>query len=150
MSSAQEVLQTMITPAVLISATGTLIMSTSNRTARSPSACVSCPSACTPCRPRTTSAHSSDARSRYSARASCCCARRCSRSTSRWEPSWPASLLIGFSNLTPWLDGWPAVGSGLAGASVLLAACVQLVRESRLATKSSLEGLAHLRRAHTG
>jgi uncharacterized protein DUF2721 len=149
MSTAQEVLQTMITPAVLISATGTLIMSTSNRTARVTERVRQLSE-----RARTLP-HADDIGA-FLERQVTLLATRLVLLRSAMLALYlsmgafvAASLLIGFSNLTPWLDGWPAVGAGLAGASVLLTACVQLVRESRLATKSSLEELEHLRRAHT-
>ena len=147
MSTAQDVLQTMITPAVLISATGTLIMSTSNRTARVND------------RVRELAATLSDRLAPaevggFPGRQLDLLAQRLVLLRSAMLSLYlamgafvAASLAIGISSLVDLMEGWGAVGIGLAGAAVLFAACFQLVRESRLAARTTLEELEHLRRS---
>jgi len=148
MNTAQDVLQTMITPAVLISATGTLIMSTSNRTAK----------VAERVRELAAVAREEAARPRdFVARQLELLARRLLLLRSALQALYAsmalyvaASLVIGCSNMVDWMEGWGAVAFGLLGATVMLLACFQLVRESRLATRSSLDEVEHLRRELSG
>ncbi len=150
MNNAHDVLQTMITPAVLISATGTLILSTSNRTAkvaervRELAAVAREQAAMT--RPLDFVTHQLEFLTlRLLLLRSALQALYASMALYV-----AASLVIGFSNLLDWLEGWGAVWTGLLGAAVMLTACFQLVRESRLATRSSLDEVEHLRRELSG
>lgn len=141
---AHELLQTMITPAVLISATGTLIMSTSNRIAKVNE------------RVRELAALAREEPTGppgFVPRQLELLVRRLLLLRSALEALYAsmalyvaASLVIGFSNLLDVLQGWIPVGLGLLGAAVMLLGSFQLVRESRLATRSSLDEVEYLRR----
>ena len=140
---AKEVLQTMITPAFLISATGTLIMSTSNRVARVTDRV----------RELARSAHESPGTRDFDTRQLDLLARRLLLLRSALQALYgamalyvAASLVIGCSNVVQWMEGWEAVALGLVGATVMLGGSFQLVRESRLATRSTLGEVEHLRR----
>ena len=148
MSGAQNVLQTMITPAVLISATGTLIMSTSNRTAKVSDRV----------RELAAAAREQAAGPReFVSRQLELLARRLGLLRSALQALYAsmalyvaASLVIGFSNLYDPFHGWIAVGLGLLGAAVMLLGSFRLVLESHLAARSSLEEVEHLRRELSG
>jgi len=140
---AKEVLQTMITPAFLISATGTLIMSTSNRVARVTDRV----------RELARAAHESSATREFATRQLEFLAERLLLLRSALQALYGAmalyvgaSLVIGCSSVFPWMGGWEAVALGLLGATVMLGGSFQLVRESRLATRSTLGEVEHLRR----
>lgn len=144
MIGAQDVLQTMITPAVLISATGTLIMSTSNRTARVTD------------RVRGLAAAAREqpvGQREFAPRQLELLVRRLVLLRSAMEALYAAmalyvgaSLMIGFSNFIDPFRGWVPVALGLLGALTMLLASFQLVRESRLATRSTLDEVEHMRR----
>jgi hypothetical protein len=56
-----------------------------------------------------------------------------------------ASLTVGLSASTDWALGWIPVAFGLSGAFSLLIAAARLIRESRLAVRGSLYEIDHLR-----
>ena len=56
-----------------------------------------------------------------------------------------ASLTVGLSASTKWALGWVLVGFGLGGSFSLLVAAVMLIRESRLAVRGTLNELAYVR-----
>jgi len=144
MSNAQDVLQTMITPAVLISATGTLIMSTSNRTARVTDRVRELAAA------GVGTEHGE--RRAFFANQLELLGRRLRLLRSAMQALYTAmgsfvatSLVIAISDVVPWSRGWAAVVIALTGGCVLFAASLQLVRESHLAARSTFEELEHLR-----
>jgi hypothetical protein len=53
------------------------------------------------------------------------------------------SLSVGLKAATNWLPEWVPIGTGLGGATALLGASVLLVRETRLAVHSSLEEMTY-------
>jgi hypothetical protein len=57
-----------------------------------------------------------------------------------------ASLTVGLSASTKWALGWIPVAFGLSGASALLIAASKLVREARLAVKGTLTELDYVRK----
>lgn len=57
------------------------------------------------------------------------------------------SLAVGIDALFAWAHPWIPVSLGLAGASALLGASVLLIREARLAIGSTIEEMAYLERA---
>jgi len=57
-----------------------------------------------------------------------------------------ASLAVGLSAATDWTLAWVPVAFGLVGASALLVGAGMLVRESRLAVKGTLHELDHVRK----
>ena len=146
MSDAQNILQTMITPAVLISATGTLILSTSNRTARVSDRLREVAGLM---REEAAARHPLEYHTRQLELLTVrLVLLRTALQTLYFSMALyvGASLAIGLSNLVNLLHGWVSVWCGLLGAAVMLVACFMLVRESRLATRSSLDEVEHLRR----
>jgi hypothetical protein len=57
-----------------------------------------------------------------------------------------ASLTVGLSASTRWALGWIPVVFGLSGAFALLVAASQLIRESRLAVRGTLNELDYVRK----
>ncbi len=57
------------------------------------------------------------------------------------------SLAVGIDALFAWAHPWVPVSLGLGGASALLGASVLLIREARLAIGSTIEEMAYLERA---
>ncbi|HEY1191711.1 MAG TPA: DUF2721 domain-containing protein [Gemmata sp.] len=55
-----------------------------------------------------------------------------------------ASLTVGLSASTKWALGWIPVTFGLSGASALLVAAVRLIRESRLAVRGAEVEIAYI------
>ena len=149
---AGEILGAMITPAVLISASGTLVLSTSNRLSR----------VVDRIRALTTEA---EALPDVSAEVEVVekrvlIAQQIEYLTVRLQLLQSAiivlysaigllvgaSLAIGISAVTNWMFAWAPVTFGLAGASALLFGAGVLVRESRLAVKGTLHELDHIRK----
>jgi hypothetical protein len=148
---AGEVLGAMITPAVLISASGLLVLSTSNRLSRAVD------------RVRVLS---SEAESWHGPSDTETAKRRQILVAGQVEQlSQRAVLLrsaltalyasigflvatsigVGVAALFEWRYGWVAVGLGLAGACSLFYGSLLLIREAQLAVRSTLEELAFVR-----
>lgn len=147
--SASEVLGAMITPAVLISASGTLVLSTSNRLTRVVD------------RVRTLAAeaerlHQSaeeDAEARRLTIADHIpkLAARALLLRSAMTALYLAigllvitSIAVGVIAALHWVHGWLPVVTGLCGASALLYGSLLLVREARLAVGSTLQEMDYL------
>jgi hypothetical protein len=149
-----EVLGAMITPAVLITAAGSLVISTSNRLGRVVDRTRTLLEeaegldAATPA-DRTESIEKRDLIADQLARLA---VRVRLLQTALMALYAAIGLLVGASlslGLTPALArpaGWAATGFGLAGAAALLFASVDLVREVRAAVKSSLVEMAYTRK----
>ena len=144
---ASEVLGAMITPAVLISASGTLLLSTSNRLSRVVD------------RVRVLSSEAERGTPHPSE-------RKAALISSQLRQLGPRVLLlrsamtalysaiglliatsigVGLTVLVRWSAGWVAVTLGLSGACALLWGSLLLVREARLAIVSTLEEMAYAR-----
>ncbi len=146
MSTAHEVLQTMITPAVLISASGTLVLSTSNRIAKLSE--------------RVRGLRDADGTEPSGAGEDpadpaqlAILSRRLLLMRSAMTALYVSiglfvgsSLMIGLSALFEALEGWTAVMLALSGGLLLFYACALLVGEARLAARATLWELEHLRR----
>jgi Protein of unknown function (DUF2721) len=153
-SPASEVLGAMITPAVLISASGTLVLSTSNRLSRVVD------------RVRVLSAEAERPRSSEQALGEAALPQRRhliasqlhqlaarvvvlrSAMTSLYVAIGlliATSMGVGLTVLVHWSFGWVAIALGLAGSFCLLWGSVLLVREARLAIVSTLEEMAYAR-----
>jgi len=146
----------MITPAVLISASGTLVLSTSNRLSRVVD------------RVRTLTAEAERTRvgTPSVALAPADAARKAALITSQLRQLAvrvlvlrsamtalytaigllvATSIGVGLTVLMQWTMGWVAASLGLSGACALLWGAVLLVREARLAIVSTLEEMAYAR-----
>jgi hypothetical protein len=147
---ASEVLGAMITPAVLISASGTLVLSTSNRLSRVVD------------RVRALSAEAErgqPARVERQALIASQLRQLASRVLvlrSAMTALYTAiglliatSIGVGLTVVVSPAFGWIAVSLGLAGACALLWGAVLLVREARLAIVSTLEEMAYARELTT-
>jgi hypothetical protein len=148
--TAHEVLGAMITPAVLISASGTLVLSTSNRLTRVVD------------RVRALAAEA-EGRELTASRLGLISSQvpqlagRAAMLRTAMTALYGAigllvatSIAIGVSAFLPRSFGWVAVALGLAGAGGLLHGSLLLVREARLAVGSTLEELEHLEKAVSG
>ncbi len=152
------VLSAMITPAVLISAAGTLVLSTSNRLARVVD------------RIRALVARAEEVQSLAERAAAHVPLREAERQliadqlvrlservrllVAAMTVQYTAiglfvatSIAIGIVALLDWQYGWVPVIFGLAGAGALLYSSVLLIREARLAVRSNLQELAFVREA---
>lgn len=160
MPAASEVLAAMITPAVLISASGTLALSTSNRLSRVVD------------RVRVLAAEAEllgtahperafDPQTRWqlisdqSARLSVRVILLRSSMTALYAAIGllvSTSIAVGVVALFRWAYSWVPVMFGLFGASALLYASLLLVREARLAVGSTLQEMSYLKElvAHRG
>ena len=145
----------MITPAVLISASGTLVLSTSNRLSRVVD------------RVRVLSAEAERSRSpELAAQSSGSLPRRRQLISSQLHQLATRVLVlrsamtslylaiglliatsmgVGLTVLVHWSFGWVAIALGLSGSFALLWGSVLLVREARLAIVSTLEEMAYAR-----
>lgn len=146
MLNAHEVLQSMITPAVLISAAGTLILSTSTRISKvsdrvrdialvfEPNADAARPDA-------------EFARTQVTLLARRLVIMRVAMTLLYFSLGTfvTASLLIGASAMIEAWDGWVAVAVALAGGLMLLAACVYLASEAWLASRGTLHEIDFIR-----
>ncbi len=144
--SAQDVLAAMITPSVLISASGMLVLSTSNRLGRVVD------------RARVLAREAEAPHDTHSARHARI-ADELERLAARvllLRTSMTAlyaaiglfvltSIAVGVVALLEWRYGWTAVATGLAGAGALLHASVLLIREARLGVTSSLREMDAVR-----
>lgn len=153
LSSASEVLGAMITPAVLISASGTLVLSTSNRLTRVVD------------RIRTLAEEAEEIHEEQGEGSGG--AQERMQLISKQLPQLSARVLLLRSALTAlyaaigllvatsiavgvvsalrWAYGWVPVVTGLAGACALLYGSLLLVREARLAIGSTLQEMEYLR-----
>lgn len=153
--SANDVLGAMITPAVLISASGTLVLSTSNRLsrvvdrvrvlAREAEALVS------------GSDGARSGRGRLVAEQMGKLSQRVLLLRSAMTALYAAigllvatSIAVGLSAALDWSFGWVAIGCGLVGACALLYGSLLLVREARLAVGSTLQELEFLEQVLAG
>ena len=148
--SASEVLGAMITPAVLISASGTLVLSTSNRLSRVVD------------RVRVLTAEAEQlqqgtggekgARERLISDQLARASKRALLLRSALTVFYSAigllvatSIAIGLVAALRWSYGWVPVTIGLCGACALLYGTLLLVREGRLAVGSTLQELSYAR-----
>jgi hypothetical protein len=148
---ATEVLGAMITPAVLISASGTLVLSTSNRLTRVVDRVRALASEAEQMRQEETSAE--EDRRRLISDQLPVLSKRVLVLRSALEALYAAigllvatSIAVGISASVGWAYGWVPVISGLAGASALLWGSLLLVREARLAVGSTLQEMEFLGR----
>lgn len=149
---AGEVLTAMITPAVLISASGTLVLSTSNRLGR----------VVDRIRKLTTEAEAlpDDEATGDGAEKRALIADQVGWLTLRLRLLQRtiitlyaavgllvgSSLTVGLSGVTKGALGWVPVGFGLLGALALMVAAGMLVQEARFAVRGTLNELDHVRR----
>lgn len=148
-----EVLGAMITPAVLISAAGTLVLSTSNRLTR----VVDRVRALAAEAEQLTAGGSETPKGALIADQIPRLARRVLLLRNALTVLYAAigllvaaSLGVGLTVALPWPSGWLAIVCGLLGASALFWASVLLVREAGLAVGSTLQEMEHLRRIVAG
>ena len=148
----------MITPAVLISASGTLVLSTSNRLTRivdrvrvlADEAEGVLASAQVLDQPETEIAPRMAMIEQQIPRLSARVALLRTALTALYVAIGllvTTSLAVGIDALFAWAHPWIPVSLGLAGASALLGASVLLIREARLAIGSTIEEMAYLERA---
>lgn len=148
-----EVLGAMITPAVLISAAGTLVLSTSNRLTR----------VVDRVRALAGEAEHLPAEGHATPKGALIAdqiprlARRAHLLRNSLTVLYTAigllvaaSVGVGLSTVLPWHFGWIAIVCGIFGASALFGASVLLVREAGLAVGSTLQEMEHLRRIVAG
>ncbi len=152
--SAHEVLGAMITPAVLISASGTLVLSTSNRLSRVVDRVRVLVAEAEGLAGREATAPD---RLRLIASQVPLLSARVVLLRTAMSALYGAvgllvgtSIAIGLSAFLPRSYGWVAVALGLAGAGGLLHGSLLLVREARLAVGSTLDELAHLEKTASG
>ena len=150
--AASEVLGAMITPAVLISASGTLVLSTSNRLTRVVDRVRALAAEAEQMR-KEASSPEAEARRELIASQLPVLASRVLLLRSALGILYTAigllvstSIAVGLSAAIGWAYGWVPVISGLAGASALLWGSLLLVREARLAVGSTLQEMEFLRR----
>jgi Protein of unknown function (DUF2721) len=148
--AASEVLGAMITPAVLISASGTLVLSTSNRLTRVVDRVRALASEAEQMRKEGTPA---EARRQLIASQLPVLSKRALLLRSALGALYAAigflvatSIAVGITAALQWAYGWVPVISGLAGASALLWGSLLLVREARLAIGSTLQEMEFLGR----
>ncbi|HKH50119.1 MAG TPA: DUF2721 domain-containing protein [Thermoanaerobaculia bacterium] len=150
--AASEVLGAMITPAVLISASGTLVLSTSNRLTRVVDRVRVLAAEAEQMRKEEASVQA-EARRRLIAQQIPVLSKRALLLRSALGALYAAigflvatSIAVGVSVALQWAYGWVPVVSGLVGASALLWGSLLLVREARLAIGSTLQELEFLGR----
>jgi hypothetical protein len=152
MTGAGEILSVMITPAVLISASGTLVLSTSNRLGRVVDRIRKLATLAEELPEVSVNLEVIEKRALI--------AQQIDYLTKRLRLLQSAvivlysaigllvgsSLAIGLSSAAGWALSWVPAGFGLLGATALLYAASVLVRESRLAVKGTLHELDHIRK----
>lgn len=150
--AASEVLGAMITPAVLISASGTLVLSTSNRLTRVVDRVRTLAAEAEQMRKEEVSEEAEARRQLISGQLPVLSSRVLIL-RSALEALYAAigflvatSIAVGISAALEWAYGWVPVISGLAGASALLWGSLLLVREARLAIGSTLQEMEFLGR----
>jgi hypothetical protein len=148
--AASEVLGAMITPAVLISASGTLVLSTSNRLTRVVDRVRVLAEEAEQIRKAETSVEA-EARRQLIGGQLPVLSKRALLLRSALGALYAAigflvatSIAVGISVALQWAYGWVPVITGLAGASLLLWGSLLLVREARLAIGSTLQELEFL------
>jgi hypothetical protein len=151
-SGAGEILGAMITPALLITASGTLTMSTANRLGRVVDRIRALTDLAEGLPDGVATDEVIDKRELI--------ANQIVWHTQRlWLLQWAlvifysaigllvgASIAVGFTASTKWELGWLPVSLGFAGATALFAASVLLIRESRLAVRGSLTEIEYVRK----
>ena len=149
--AASEVLGAMITPAVLISASGTLVLSTSNRLTRVVDRVRALAAEAERMRKDEVS-EETEARRQLIASQLPVLASRALLLRSALGVLYASigllvatSIAVGISAAVGWAYGWVPVIAGLAGASALLWGSLLLVREARLAVGSTLQEMEFLR-----
>ena len=150
--AASEVLGAMITPAVLISASGTLVLSTSNRLTRVVDRVRVLASEAEQLRKGESSVEV-EARRQLISQQLPVLSKRALLLRSALGALYAAigflvatSIAVGISVALQWAYGWVPVISGLIGATALLWGRLLLVREARLAIGSTLQELDFLGR----
>ncbi|HBL26620.1 MAG TPA: DUF2721 domain-containing protein [Acidobacteria bacterium] len=148
--AASEVLGAMITPAVLISASGTLVLSTSNRLTRVVDRVRVLAAEAEKLR-QGEETEEAEARRGLIAGQLPVLSSRVLLLRSALGALYGAigllvatSIAVGLSATLQWAYSWVPVISGLAGASALLWGSVLLVREARIAISSTLEEMKYL------
>lgn len=148
--AASEVLGAMITPAVLISASGTLVLSTSNRLTRVVDRVRALADEAEQIRKAETSVEA-EARRQLIGGQLPLLSKRALLLRSALGALYAAigflvatSIAVGVSVALQWAYGWVPVITGLAGAFLLLWGSLLLVREARLAIGSTLQELDFL------
>ena len=148
-----EVLGAMITPAVLISASGTLVVSTSNRLTRVVDRVRSLAAEAEHLPPGGTET----LKGALIAAQIPQLARRVLLLRNALTVLYTAigllvasSIGVGLTTVLSWHSGWIAIACGLLGACALFGASVMLVREARLAVRSTFQEMDHLRRIVAG
>ncbi len=152
--SASEVLGAMITPAVLISASGTLVLSTSNRLSRVVDRVRTLTAEAERLQQGTTG--EKGARERLISDQLVKLSKRVLLLRSALTVFYSSigllvatSIAIGLVAALRWSYGWVPVTIGLCGACALLYGTLLLVREGRLAVGSTLQELAYAREVVT-
>jgi hypothetical protein len=147
--SASEVLGAMITPAVLISASGTLVLSTSNRLTRVVDRVRALAGEAERLRKEGTE---EETRTRLIAEQLPALSRRALLLRSALTALYLAigllvatSIAVGVVAVLGWSYGWVPIVLGLAGACALLYGSLLLVREARLAIGFTLRELTTIR-----
>jgi len=150
--AASEVLGAMITPAVLISASGTLVLSTSNRLTRVVDRVRALASEAERMR-KEKAAPEAEERRQLIASQLPVLSKRALLLRSALEALYAAigflvatSIAVGISAALGWAYGWVPVSTGLFGATALLWGSLLLVREARLAVGSTLQEMEFLGR----
>ncbi len=148
--TASEVLGAMITPAVLISASGTLVLSTSNRLTRVVDR-VRALAAEAELMRKEEAIERIEARRRHISDQLPVLSKRALLLRSALGALYAAigllvttSIAVGIAAAVQWAYGWVPVITGLAGASALLWGSLLLVREARLAIGSTLQEMEFL------
>jgi hypothetical protein len=151
---ASQVLGAMITPAILISASGTLVLSTSNRLGRVVDRVRTLEAEAEKLSaPNGMSAEEADDKRELITDQLGRLVRRIRYLQTAVTILYASigmlvatSLTVGLSAALDWALGWVPIGLGLCGASALLFASVLLVREARLAVKATLLEMAYVRK----
>jgi len=153
--SANEVLGAMITPAVLISASGTLVLSTSNRLTRVVDRVRALAAEAERFRKEQgREAGDTEVRKRLIVEQISILSKRALLLRSAMTALYSAigflvvtSIAVGIVAALNWIYGWLPVVTGLCGACALLFGSLLLVREARLAVGSTLQEMAYVRDA---
>ena len=151
--SAGAILGAMITPAVLISACGTLVLSTTNRLGRIVDrvrvlqrAAEALPDAA---HPDESTAERRELISDQIARQAARIGLLQTAASSLYlaiSLLVATSLAVGVSAAADWRFGWVPVGLGLCGGTSLFMGAVTLIREARLAVRSTLKEMEYVQR----
>lgn len=151
--TAGEILGAMITPAVLISASGTLVLSTTNRLGRIVDRVRVLQAEAEELPP---AEHADEVTIERRELISDQITRQAQRINLLQATATTlylaisllvsASLAVGMSAAAGWAFGWVPVSLGLCGATSLLIGAVLLIREARMAVRSTLSEMAYVRR----